>query len=628
MYTDSLEIKRNYETNVINTFGEQAKEDIALLINNVSGKDTYIDENLWLKLQNLLPLKKQEALYLIQLALELSSTSSVAVLVLLEKIPTLIFYDVLKDIGQFLLNIKNYGLRAVALFLGREQTNSLRMEDLVDVLEQSTLCFYKTLLHEVNARHQEFGVCCALIMRFSAKIETAIFPADIIGYLNVCAQLIKTFGAKITEQYIRHAHEFISFIPLKQHVLTLEGFAKKSLTFVEFAVTYPKIVFSQEDVSNIEVFCFDNTNVEDMKGFKIRLLQTENYLAFLEHPKLSEDKDFLALMMNWPTFNIYVKSNILFQLKSPNYKQYILTNDAIEAEREQVHSITGSGWLKSWFFSGEVVDLSSIRKRLGTLLQNPLHFSLESKSIVKKHSDVFNRANKIYDAARIYNMVGILSEYCVDKSTMHELLALGDFIMGNQTPLRDFLSQESLVIQTWERDPWTDYGRSDELFSCTSIGDYNAGNAPAFIADINLNNLDIWSHGARVGRVRLCLVKDASDVPMLLLDCVDGTERVLASSKRFEFIMTAAIAYAKNLGIKYIKLNYDVDFNTTPKKFIRYAEEFYQQQNRVDFIARYLPVNTSKHLMPYPCQTFLESFVKNNGAFVRGAVISTSAESL
>lgn len=33
-------------------------------------------------------------------------------------------------------------------------------------------------------------------------------------------------------------------------------------------------------------------------------------------------------------------------------------------------------------------------------------------------------------------------------------------------------------------------------------------------------------------------------------------------------------------------------------------------------------------LAGYPCQTFLESFVKNSGAFVRGALIKTEEKNM
>lgn len=621
MHNDQSLIKRNLEINLLNKFGEQIKNDIFSLADKILINDTYINNNLWLSLQNILPLKKCEASYFATLAHELASASIFAPILLLEKIPTLSFYGMTEEIGKFLLNIKNYGARAVALFLGSDETNTLRVEDLVDVLEQSTLSFYKALLDAVNARHHEFGVCCAMIMRFSAKIETVISVQDIDTYLDVCSSLVKRYGKKITEKYIRNAHDFIPFISLEGTLPTLEHFEKKSLAYVEFAVTFPKIIFTSQIHSKNKIINDGDISAEEIRNLKVKILKTEDYLNFLENPLLFTDENFSSLIMSWPTLSTPVKSNILFQLEKESYKNFILTTPEIDVERDRVNQVTHSNWLKSWTFCGEVIDLIFIRKRLRNLLQQPKNFSLEAKTIVKKHESIFDRSNPEYSHDRVLNMINILLSYCVDSTVMNELSAMADFILGNHTPLKNILSKTSLVIQTWERNPWIDYARSDELFSCTSLGDYNSGNAPGFLSDLNLNNLDIWSHGSRVGRIRLCLINDASNNTILLLDCVDGTERVIGSQKKFELIIAAVLEYARWLGIAQIKVNYHVDFNATPKKFIAHVEQIYQEQDRIDFISRFLSVSTSRKLIPYPCQTYLESFVKNNGAFVRGTLI-------
>lgn len=622
MYNDQTIIKKQLETNLSHQFGAKLKNDVLLLIDTISGIDTYIDENLLPKLQNLLALTPKQATDLTRITLELSSASAVAAILLLEKIPTLTFYNLSEEIGDFVLNIKDYGSRAVALYLGSEQTNTLRVEDLVDVLEQSTLPFYKALLNAVNSRHQEFGVCCAMIMRFAAKIEKVIQPTQINTYLDVCSAVIKLYGAKIAEQYIRHSHEFISFIALDSILRNLEAFSEKSLAYVEFAVTFPIIIFSTHAKSAANPINFNQCNSDDLKAIKIEILKNEDYLTFLESPQLFADKDYTSLMMNWPNLTSTVKSNMLFQLTQANYKNYILTHGEIEDKRNHVNQVTNANWLKPWLYCNEVVDLLFIRTRMKNLLQEQRHFSLAVKSIVKNHQDVFDRSNTDYTPDRVLGMLNILHSYCKDEMAKEELSAMVEFLSGDTNALKNILSKTSLVIKTWDRDPWTDYGRSDEFFSCTSLGDYNSGNAPAFLSDINLNNLDIWSNGARVGRIRLCLIKDEANHPLLLLDCVDGTERAIASQKKFELIMSAVIAYTRYLNINSIKVNYDVDFNTTPKKFISHVEEAYQEHNRVEFVSRFLTESTTRQLIPYPCQTFLESFVKNTGAFVRGTLIT------
>ena len=624
MFNDQAVIKNELAINLLNKFGEALHNEVFSLIDKLHGKDTYINNNLLLNLQNILPLEKQDAAFYLNLAHELAATSAFAPVLLLEKIPTLYFYGVGREIAEFLLNIKDYGGRAVALFLG---SDLLKTEDLIDVLEQSTLPFYRSLLAAVNARHTEFGVCCAMIMRSSAKLETVINAEEIEAHLDVCSDLLKNYGVKITEQYLKNSHAFMSHISLDLVLLTLENLAAQSLVLVEFAVTYPDIFFARSSHSAVKI---NDTRLteSDCKAIKLEILKKEDYFAFLDHSFLFEDLDFLSLILSWPTLSQPIKTNILFQLQQDNYKNYILTRETIAEELRQINQVTNSNWLNSWMFCGEVIDLAFIRKRMGQLLQKPGQFSIEAKSIVKQHSIIFDRSNPEYSLDRVGKMVDTLLQYCVGPFTELELRAMAQFILGDSSSLRNFLSNTSLVLQVWGRDPWHDYGRSDELFSCTSLGDYNAGNAPGFISDLNLNNLDIWSNGARVGRVHLSLIKDLANNTLLLLDCVDGTERIIASKKKSALIMEAILAYARWIGIEQIKVNYDIDYNTTPKKFIAYLEHTKKAQPQIDFVSRFLTVSTTRQLIPYPCQTFLESFIKANGAFVRGALISPQTTDL
>lgn len=621
MYTDINIIQNAFKKSIAPLWDDGTIKAVYRLIDRLKGKDTYIDENLWMKLQNLLPLDPPQASHLIHIALELSTASAVAALLLLEKVPSLVFYDLVDEIGAFLLTIKNHGSRALALFLGSEQTNTLRVEDLVDVLEQSTPCFYRPLLQAVQDKHQELGVCCALIMRFAAKIERMLTVRDIDFYLELCSSLIKNYGSKITEQYIRHAHEFVLYCPLNKQSAALQALSEKSLIQVEFAVTYPHLFFAiEKHIAMVDVAQYTES---DLRQIKLTLLTSENYGALLATQGLLDDKNFLALVMNWPVLNQTTRANILFQMTNHDYKHFIETTPSTAMSCARVNQITHDRWFESWLFCGEVVDISFIRKRIGCLLQHKENFSLEPKLIIKNHPLTFDRSNPDYPASRLCQMLTLLLQYCVEPISTTELQALLQFGSGQPFDLRNLLSQTELAIQVWNRDPWTDYGRSDELFSCTSLGDYNASNAPAFLADLNLNNLDLYSQGARVGRVRLCLAYDTTRTPILLLDCLDGTERVLASQKRFELIMRAVLAFARRLEIKTIKLNYDVDFNTTPKKFIAFLTKRYKQEDNIAFFSRFLTETTTRQVIPYPCQTFLESFVKNQGAFIRGATLST-----
>lgn len=609
MYNNQSLIKSRLEAACLNQFGEMFNNTLDRLINSLTGKDGSIDEILIFKLQNFLALNPIEAKTLLHIALEISPVSPIASLLLIEKIPALSFYQLIDAIGEFILNIKNYGGRALALFLGSELTNTLRVEDLVDVLEQTSVNFYRELLRLVNQKHAELMVCAALIMRFGAKIESVIQLKKIECYLTICTSLIFKYGTKITEQFIRHSHVFIKWVPLENILETADIFANKSPLYLEFAFRFPDVFFKNS--------FFDEVLETNPKALKIRLLKSENYLKFLSSKILYEDNDYTSLMINWSNLSSTTKANILFQLEQDNYKNFLIS---LHPEITDIfNDQTGSRWFSPWLYCKETIDLPWLRKRLKTLLQDQ-NFTVPVKSMIKNHEEIFDRSNSQYDQNRLSKMIDILSDYSNKPRVSEELSAMATFIKGNDRPLTDLLSNEALVIRSWERNPWVDYGRSDEFFSCTSLGDYNASNAPAFLADFNLTNLDLYANEKRIGRVRLCLVKDEEQKTLLLVDCVDGSERALSSQQKFEWVMDAILDYANWLGIAKIKFNYEVDFNATPKRFIGYVKKRFSKSESIDYISRFLPRIPGER-MPYPCQTFLESFVKNTGAFVRGACI-------
>ena len=611
MYNDQTIIKKNFHTQIQAKFGDVIHHDLVTLIDQLQDVDTYITNNLYLNLQNLLALTPHEVVFFIQLATELAAVSLFAPVLLLEKIPTLSFYGVTEAIGEFLRNIKHYGSRAISLFLG---SDLLKTEDLLDVLEQSSRPFYTALLQRVNLRHTEFGVCSAMLMRCCASIETWITQENIDYFLDQCAMITAQYPTKITENYIKNAHHVRRYVPLEETTSIFDELSKKSLFILEFAVSHPALFFAHAPYE----YQTPTSPTACLKALKIKILETEAYIDAFREPRIHQDPNFMSILIAWPTLATPLRHNILFQLKQDHYKTYIEQSALIAPAREAVNDATQSHWLTPWMYAGGVVDATFIRQRMGVHLQNPQEFSLPIKSIIKQHATLFDRKNSVYDNERLSNMIQVLLEYHVQSPWMNELMAMRLFLQGDTKPLRDHLSQSDLVIQTWDRDPWTDYGRSDELFSCTSLGDYNAGNAPAFLADLNLNHLDLWRHGQRIGRIHLCLVQQNSKNPLLLLDCVDGTERMLGTRKKFDLILQGIFDYARFLGIHQLKINYDVDYNTTPKKFIAHAQRRFNQETSIDYFSRFLNISTTRHLMPYPCQTFTESFIKNNGAFIRG----------
>ncbi len=627
MYTDRAVIEEQLMIQFQAQFGDEFKNNVLLLLELLAKKDTYIDNNLRLSLQYLLTLNHQAADYFIKLSLELASASAMAPVLLLEKISTIIFYELMEPIGDFLLNIKDYGGRAIALYLGSDETNTLRVEDLTDVLEQTTVSFYNHLLNHVNAKHNELGVCCAMLMRFAAKIESVIRVDDISLLLNVCMSFIQRYGTKFTEQYIRHVHELVQWVPLTSHINTIEHLSKKSIVYAEFAVRYPTKIFEQPDTKIKD--SSDAYEVGNDCLVKIALLEKENYKFFFEnYVSLFEDKEFSTLVLTWPTLIMPVKANILFQLKQTNYLRFISACNDINEALMKLNQVTQGRWLDPWMFCEEEINLHFIRKRINKLLQNQLLFSIPIKSIIYANKVIFDRNNQVYDVSRLSTMIDAILVYCNDAEGVEELESLRHWLNGNCKPLRAFLSYKNLVIQTWGRDPWSDYGRSDELFSCTGFGDYNSGNAPCFLADLNLSNLDIWANGNRIGRIRFCLTKNSADQTILLLDCVDGSERALISHKKAKAIIAAVFQYTKWLGVRYIKFNYDVDFNTTPKRFIDTIQTILKQVQQVEFMTRFLKISTQRRLIPYPGQTFLESFMKDNGAFVRGALVDIENQTI
>jgi hypothetical protein len=590
--------------------GVDIARQISDLVGELAAYDGVLKENLEKGIFSFFELDTEEVPSLIAALRELSRTSYFAAAFLIEKIGTLIFFGLYKDFLEFLMAIKNYGARNLAYLVGSRDLNA---DDLDDILQQVNTSYYRLLLHEVKARHAVLDVCAATVMRNAIRVAKVIPEESIPDYLTICCAIKTSHGVDVAANFIDNTDRLVPLWTLPNVTAEIETFKRGGPGYLELALRDPER-FPMPSTKA------DDGESSDLRATKLRIIQTCDWNAIAQQPHLLRDLDFFALVKAWTSFKGFHKRNILAQLEQKDFKTHLRATLGATEGMKEVEQVTGGLWLDYWAFAAKPVDTAFIRNEFRKILSENGALTESAATLYRRYPDVFDRQNADFSSERLGRIVEVLSRYAAKKETRQILAALGGFISGRPEQLRDRLSEETLFIETWARDPWFDYGRSDELFSCTSIGDASSTNAPGFLADINLNNLDVWSHGRRIGRVHLCLVRDVEEQPLVLFDCIDGSERMIERRMRLDLLMTAVLAYAKHLGIRLVAINYDITFNSTPKLFVRYALERFGRERHI-YLRRLLTQNVVGGVLPFPSVTFLESFLYKSAGVVRGTVV-------
>lgn len=588
-----------------NKFGEESYKRIIELVDKLVSKDVLIGGKKSSYLENLLSVQKEDIVKTLDFIFDLSTTSYFAAAFFIEKIPLLCFYDLFYDYITLLSLTRHYSSRSVAYAIG---SSDLKSNDLELNVKTVNIKRYKKIIKIIIEKHEKLNVLSLHIIRHLGKIISAFDEKDLLKFLDVCVSMRELYGNECAIAYIDNIQTFHQYVPLGNVLQIFTKLNKVSKEYLLFAISYPEVINSKKVLKKTK---------SSSTKLRIDILKRNDYAAINNFPELLQDKYFIALIMNWKKYPPFHKTNILHQLETSNYKENLLKNKDISQQVNVIKKVTNDNWFQNWSYANKQIDNRFIYEEIRKVLLPSCYFKYNTKRIYFEQKKLIESIKIEPKSELLIPFIEYLVKICIDKETREYLIKLKSYLRNPSSLFLEKYSVNNLFIKTWDRDPWVDYARSDELYACTSIGEATDYYATVYLADINTNNLDIYNNNLRIGRIHFFLIKDVSDTVILLFDCIDGSDRLMRNETRLNYLLESIKTYAKFINVNRIFFNTDLMFNNTPKLFVKFLRSQFKDEQTI-YVKRYVGNGSQKALMPFPLMSFSESLKDKNEALIKG----------
>jgi hypothetical protein len=575
---------------------QSLRDEILQLLKNLSAADTAIAISLEGSTDHLLSLSNEEWEIVFPKLATLASANPFITGYLIEKMPTLKFWGMLDPVLDFLLCVKNYSARASGYLVGSKASQN---DDVEDTISKVGVQYYEALLDHVQSRHETLETAAIYVMIHAQRVSSTVSQEQIPNFVDFTCRFLAKYGLESTVAMLKNSHNLFRCSPPEDLEPVCESVSKYGNDYLCYFLET-----TCGNLSNPRLLSVDLSVDRKM----IELLQPGTPEAeALCYPEVFANPQRGALMRSWAGLSMPTKQNILWQLGLACLRDHLRNFWASTGVRETLGTITNGKWDDHWAYCNRRLDTRNLREIVSELVAH--HFTRgQIQSLVKSDRDLFSRSSNMQCPERACKVIDAILMSTDQQQLNADLKIIKSYIQGDIRPLRESYSKEEIFVETWSRDPWVDYGRSDELFSCTSIGDASAMHAPAILVDPNLSNLEVWLNGHRVGRVHLSLVLREGDEPFLMVDALEGSERMIQSPRRVKRIVDAIRDYANYVGLNSICFNSLIAYNNTPKKFIGQLKKMFETKQEYVYFRRLIVDPKIYGVLPFPMRPFLEAF--------------------
>lgn len=610
MVNDSVQILRK---KFLYRFSLEKTDRIFNLIQALSQEDPFLQEDSSSSLENLLLLSDDQVEHVLPFLEGLKETSYFAASFYLEKIPVLLFYGIWMDFTNLVESVKNFSGRNVAYAIG---STNLNHDDIEDIIKVTDVQFYKRFLKDVLVHCEELKILCGPILRQAHAVSLVLKDDQAEAYFKICAEMNEFFSYTIAIAFIGHTFELLEKHSLDEFRKKLSDLESLGHEYIEYSLKFPDNFYALQPI----LFSSENTNY--LKKRKLEILKNNSFEEIQSNPTLLRDKYFYSLLSNWERYEPLHKKNIIAQLETPDYKRFLLTFPQIQSDLEKISENTKDHWFSFWSHAEKPMTFEFIYGEIKKTLIPNANYRFLTRKIYKMNQSLFEQNKKSSSEESLSSLLGLLLLLAKNEKTKKLLISFKQFLKGDFAAVQELYSRNNLYMKIWDRDPWIDYARSDELYSCTSIGKSADIYAPCYLADININNLDIWTNNLRIGRIHLLLAKAEDESALLLVDSIEGSDRLMRNKKRLNMLYNGVLGYAKFLSIDQILFNSNLQFNNTPKLFIKYLVSQNLTKKQV-YVKRFILDGSTKETMIQPYISFLESLKNKNAGLVEGFLIKS-----
>lgn len=569
--------------------GELAAQVDALLC-RIAAFDEVLTSNVLKHHGNLLLLRSGDWSWFLPGVLDLERNSAFVAAYLIEQIPVIQQHLDLQAFMAFLLAIKDQSARGLSYLIGT--ADSQMCDDLASILEAVGADYYQAVMACVLRNRDALEASCAPLL-IHVKNYHAFVPVDALEQLlDLVCRVRARFAGFGVVALLENAEQVFARHSLQAVVDCLSRLPQGNADYFHYLV-----VNGLPPTDSVRGAA---PGIEQLEGVTLD--------SHVDAPDVFDGKLISAIIANIKYIDAKTLDNMRHQLSIPDFPAWFAQEPRFNTARMQLDDAYAGAWFETFDYWGGALGIAHFRTVLGDAIE-AAYDKPGRQRLVQGNKALFNRQAE-YGFDRLQAMIDVAFPGGDEAAALPgHLSAIRDWIDDHDRDrLRDRLSTQRMVIGSWHRDPWQDYSRSDEFFSCTGIGDYAVDNAPGYLLEPNLHRLFAWYQGRRIGRINLLAVADLDGKPGLLLDAVEGGGRLLQSEERVSDVLGGVAAFARRCGLDSYYINCKATYNTVPKQFIAHATRLCGQPIAHRYLRRYYQGTETYQAMPHAKMPFFEAF--------------------
>ncbi|RON15386.1 hypothetical protein [Pseudomonas frederiksbergensis] len=595
-YIDAYEVS----INCLEQFhGTELATAVDGLLSRIAACDDVLVNNILKHHCHVLELSGEEWVWFLPSILELERNSAFVAAYLIEQIPLIKRHLDMQVFVRFLLAIKDQSARGLSYLIGT--SDSALCDDLESILEVVGVAYYRAVMDCVLLHKDELGPCCAPLLIHIKNYNRHLPVTDLDALVALVCDVHARYGSFGAVALLENADVVFSRHSIQSVHERLGDLLDESVDYFHYLLAngLPK-------VGGIRTV---TASVEQLDGASL--------ISHIDAPGVFDGGLVSAIISNMSFMDPKTLENMRYQLAINDFNRWFEHQHAFINARMRIADSYTAFWFSPFDYWGGEIGIARFRTLLGQAIE-ATYDKVARQTLVYGNKSLFDR-NAEYTEARLRMMIDAAfpkdsSEILVPEDIASIRIYLDD---QDRESFRDRQSRQRVFISTWNRNPWQDYSRSDEFYSCTGIGDYAVNNAPGYLVEPNLCRLYVWYQGRRIGRINLIAVADVEGAPGLLLDGVEGGGRLLQSEERMLDILGCVAEFAKRCGLSTYYINCKATYNNVPKQFIAQAICHVGLPVTNSYLRRFYQGMEIYQAMPHGLIPFFESFGNNLSGVVR-----------
>lgn len=589
-YFESYSVAINYLDRV---HGSEIATAVDQLLSRIAACDDVLANNVIKHHHHVLELSSEEWKWFLPSILELERNSAFVAAYLIEKIPFLNQKLDLQVFVKFILEIKNHSARGLSYLIGT--SDSVLCDDIESILEVVGSAYYLSAMNCVLRYKDDLGACSALLLIHIKNYCRYLPDAELDLLVCLVCEVHALYGSFGATALLENADKIFanqSIINVQERLKQLDHVSADYLHYL-LVNGLPKIESTNSDMVSVEQ------------------LNIVSLTSHINSPEVFDGGLISAIISNINFIDQKTIENMQYQLSIRDFESWFQNEPKLVDARENISKAFGSVWFSTFDYCGGEVGIDYFRVLIGQAIE-ATYDKISRKKLIYRNKTLFDRQT-IYTENRLQKMIHAAFPYDSTESTFSDdMTSIRTYLKNHDRQgFRDRQSQKRIFISSWSRNPWQDYSRSDDFYSCTGIGDYAVKNTPGYLVEPNLCRLYVWYQGRRIGRINLVSVADIEGNPGILLDCVEGEGRLLQSEERVLDILNSVSAFTKRSGLDSFFINCKATYNNVPKQFIAQAIYNYGLPMTHCYLRRYHNNMDIYQTMPHGLIPFFESFGNN-----------------